>query len=89
MKPVLDDLRISTDKLVIPSNQRKLAAALEKNGAVVDALLFGKLTQGNTTASNIRQADYRLELVLLDIVGATTSGQPLIASEGLRKEYTR
>lgn len=88
VKPAIEEVGVSRDKLILPRNLRALSEVLEKSGNTVDALLFAKLTQGDTLASNIKQADYLLTLELVRVSGDNT-GTRVMARKGLRKEYTR
>ena len=59
--------RFRMDDLFIPENQRKLQAALEKDGQPFEYLLFAKLTSGTTVDNKDKQRDYRLTLELINI----------------------
>ena len=82
----LRESRLRYEELFLPRGQRAFAAALERQGAPIDAFLFPKLTRGSTPAgSGITQRNYMLTLELVDI----RSGNVDKVSERLRKEYRR
>ena len=64
--------RFRMDDLFIPENQRKLQAALEKDGQPFEYLLFAKLTSGTTVDNKDKQRDYRLTLELININDGTS-----------------
>lgn len=83
--PAMKAAGLTTHQLVLPANQRKLAAVLEQNGKPVDYLLFAKLSQGNTRAGDLKQSDYLLSLELVNI----SNGTRIVVSQEISKEYRR
>ena len=73
------------DDLFIPENQRKLQAALEKDGQPFEYLLFAKLTSGTTVDNQDSQRDYRLSLELINI----NDGSSIKEGCDLSKAYNR
>lgn len=85
VKPALETAGVKPDRLVIPAEARKLLAVLEKNNQVLDAFLFARLTQGDTTQGNLKQSDYILTFELVNPL----DGIRLMSREEISKEYTR
>lgn len=80
----LRETRLRPEELFLPAQRRTFAAALERSGSPVDAIIFPKLTSGTTNAGEgIKQRNYVLELELVDV----ESGYNTQVSERLRKEY--
>lgn len=67
VEPAIRAERFRMDDLFIPENQRKLQAALEKDGQPFEYLLFAKLTSGTTVDNKDSQRDYRLTLELINL----------------------
>lgn len=85
VKPAISEVGVSRDKLFLPANRRKLATILEQSGNPIDALLFGKLTQGDTRAGNLKQSDYLLTMELMNV----EDGTRLMSVGEISKEYAR
>ncbi|MBQ9454699.1 MAG: penicillin-binding protein activator LpoB [Thermoguttaceae bacterium] len=85
VEPALRAERFRMDDLFIPENQRKLQAALEKDGQPFEYLLFAKLTSGTTTDNRDSQRDYRLSLELINI----NDGSSVKEGCDLSKAYNR
>lgn len=67
VEPAIRAERFRMDDLFVPENQRKLQAALEKEGQPFEYLLFAKVTSGTTVDNKDSQRDYRLSLELINI----------------------
>jgi hypothetical protein len=85
VKPALDELGIRRDSFGIPKHRRAFAQLMEQEGNPVDAVLYAKLTQGNSRAGNLKQSDYILFFELLNL----KDGTRLLAQGEISKEYTR
>lgn len=81
--PAIRAERFRMDDLFIPENQRKLQAALERDGQPFEYLLFAKLTSGTTVDNKDSQRDYRLSLELINI----TDGSSIKEGCDLSKAY--
>lgn len=85
VEPAIRAERFRMDDLFIPENQRKLQAALEKDGQPFEYLLFAKLTSGTTVDNKDSQRDYRLSLELINI----NDGSSVKEGCDLSKAYNR
>lgn len=79
----LREVRLRTDELFVPANQRKFLAVMEQAGQPFDYLLFATLTSGTTNSNRDYQRDYLLTLELVNI----QSGEPDKESATIRKGY--
>ena len=83
VEAAMSEIRCSPEALIIPENQRKLQAALERVDQPFDYLLFAQVTTGTTNTNGDYQRDYQLTLELLDI----RSLESIKESALLRKGY--
>ncbi len=77
------DTRMRPDALFLPGNREVFAAALGRQGAPVDFLLYGKITSGTTERNSSTQRDYELTLEMVNI----HSGDYVKESANIRKGY--
>lgn len=81
----LRETRLRPDSLFLPQNRELFAAALGRQGAPVDYLLYGTITSGTTDRNKSSQRDYLLTLEMVNV----HSGDFIKESAKLRKGYHR
>ncbi len=81
----LFETRLRPDSLFLPHNQATFAAALGKQGTVVDYLLYAKITSGTTDRNASQQRDYMMTLEMVNV----RSGEYLKESASIRKGYSK
>ena len=79
------ETRIRPDGLFLPANRAAFAAALGRQGAPVDYLLYATVTSGTTDRNNSSQRDYELTLEMVNM----HSGEFLKESAKIRKGYSK
>ncbi len=79
------ETRLRPDSLFLPQNQATFAAALGRQGAPVDYLLYAKITTGTTDRNKSSQRDYMLTLEMVNL----QTGEFLKESAMLRKGYSK
>lgn len=77
------ETRMRPDSLFLPGNREVFAAALGRQGAPVDFLLYGKITSGTTDRNSSTQRDYLLTLEMVNI----HTGDYVKESATIRKGY--
>ncbi|MBL8898711.1 MAG: hypothetical protein JNM84_13825 [Planctomycetes bacterium] len=76
----------SYDKLFIPNGRRQFASILEQQGAPIEAMLYAKITSGETKGEDgYRQVNYMLTMELVDVA----TGDYQKDSCRISKEYTK
>ncbi len=85
VEAALRETRLRPDSLFLPQNREMFAAALGRQGAPVDYLLYGTITSGTTDRNKSTQRDYLLTLEMVNV----HSGDFLKESAKLRKGYHR
>ena len=83
--PALRRASVNKEDLVLPADYRRFAEVLEASGRPLDALLYGRLSQGDTRSGNLTQSDYLLTFELMNPLNGTR----LNATGELSKEYAR
>jgi hypothetical protein len=83
VEAALDECRCEPQSLILPEQQRKLQAILERAEQPFDYLLFARVTSGTTNSNGDYQRDYTLTMELLDI----HTGQSLKEFAEIRKGY--
>lgn len=81
----LVETRLRPDSLFLPGNRSLFAAALGRQGAPVDYLLYATITSGTTDRNSSSQRDYLLTLELVNL----NSGETLKESAEIRKGYSK
>lgn len=79
----LRDARLRPDELFKPSNQRMFAQVMERQGQVIDYLLFAKITSGSTRSNSDTQRNYILTLEMINV----KTGVPIESHAEIRKGY--
>jgi hypothetical protein len=79
------ETRLRPDALFLPANRAAFAAALGRQGAPVDYLLYATVTSGTTDRNQSSQRDYE---ITLEIVNMHT-GEFLKESAKIRKGYSK
>lgn len=79
----LRETRLRPDALFLPQNRELFAAALGRQGAPVDFLLYGTITSGTTDRNKSTQRDYLLTLEMVNV----HSGDFVKESAKIRKGY--
>ena len=81
----LVETRLRPDSLFLPENRAQFAAALGRQGAPVDYLLYATITSGTTDRNKTTQRDYLLTLEMVNL----HSGDFLKESATIRKGYSK
>ncbi|WP_442510939.1 penicillin-binding protein activator LpoB [Novipirellula sp. SH528] len=81
----LVETRLRPDSLFLPENRAHFAAALGRQGAPVDYLLYATITSGTTDRNKTTQRDYLLTLEMVNL----HSGDFLKESATIRKGYSK
>lgn len=81
----LIETRLRPDSLFLPQNRQAFAAALGRQGAVVDYLLFATITTGTTDRNKSSQRDYVLTLEMVNL----HTGDFIKESAKIRKGYSK
>ncbi|MGV3483102.1 MAG: penicillin-binding protein activator LpoB [Planctomycetaceae bacterium] len=79
----LIETRLRPDSLFLPDNRAIFAAALGRQGAPVDMLMYATITSGTTDRNSSTQRDYLLTLEMVDL----NSGEYVKESAKIRKGY--
>lgn len=79
----LRETRLRPDSLFLPQNRDLFAAALGRQGAPVDYVLYGTITSGTTDRNKSSQRDYLLTLEMVNL----RTGDYLKESSKIRKGY--
>ncbi|KLU04295.1 putative transmembrane protein [Rhodopirellula islandica] len=79
----LVETRLRPDSLFLPQNRSAFAAALGRQGAPVDYLLYATITSGTTDRNKSTQRDYLLTLEMVNL----QSGDYIKESSKIRKGY--
>ncbi|QEG41671.1 penicillin-binding protein activator LpoB [Roseimaritima ulvae] len=77
------ETRLRPDSLFVPHNRDVFAAALGRQGAPVDHLLYARITSGTTERNESTQRDYLLTLEMVDL----HSGEYIKESATISKGY--
>lgn len=77
------ETRLRPDSLFLPGNQELFTAALGRQGAPVDFLLYGKITSGTTERNKSTQRDYDLTLEMVNV----HTGDYVKENASIRKGY--
>lgn len=83
VEAALRETRLRPDSLFLPANSALFAAALGRQGAPVDYLLFGTITSGTTDRNKSTQRDYLLTLEMVNL----KTGDYIKESAKIRKGY--
>jgi hypothetical protein len=81
----LVETRLRPDSLFLPHNRELFAAALGRQGAPVDYLLYATITTGTTERNKSSQRDYLLTLEMVNL----HNGDFLKESATIRKGYSK
>ncbi|MEM1069032.1 MAG: penicillin-binding protein activator LpoB [Planctomycetota bacterium] len=81
----LRETRLRPDSLYLPHNREQFAAALGRQGAPVDYLMYANVTSGTTDRNKTTQRDYLLTLELVNL----HTGETLKESAKIRKGYSK
>ncbi len=79
------ETRLRPDSLFLPENRQLFAAALGRQGAPVDYLLYATITTGTTDRNSTSQRDYLLTLEMVNL----HTGDFLKESAKIRKGYSK
>lgn len=79
------ETRLRPDALFLPANRAAFAAALGRQGAPVDYLLYATVTSGTTDRNKSSQRDYELTLEMVNM----HTGEFLKESSKIRKGYSK
>ncbi len=79
------ETRLRPDALFLPANRAAFAAALGRQGAPVDYLLYATVTTGTTDRNKSSQRDYELTLEMVNM----HTGEFLKESAKIRKGYSK
>lgn len=79
------ETRLRPDALFLPANRAAFAAALGRQGAPVDYLLYATVTSGTTDRNKSSQRDYELTLEMVNM----HTGEFLKESAKIRKGYSK
>jgi len=79
------ETRLRPDSLFLPANRKAFAAALGRQGAPVDYLLYATVTTGTTDRNKSSQRDYEITLEMVNM----HSGEFLKESAKIRKGYSK
>ena len=79
------ETRLRPDSLFLPQNRQMFAAALGRQGAPVDYLLYATITSGTTDRNKSSQRDYVLTVEMVNL----HSGDFLKESAEIRKGYSK
>ena len=79
------ETRLRPDSLFLPLNRTAFAAALGRQGAPVDYLLYATVTTGTTDRNKSSQRDYEITLEMVNM----HSGEFLKESAKIRKGYSK
>ncbi len=79
------ETRLRPDALFLPANRAAFAAALGRQGAPVDYLLYATVTSGTTDRNKSSQRDYELTLEMVNM----NTGEFLKESAKIRKGYSK
>lgn len=85
MDAALKETGLRPDSLFLPQNRQLFAAALGRQGAPVDYLMFATVTSGTTDRNKSSQRDYVLTLEMVNL----HSGDFLKESAEIRKGYSK
>ncbi len=77
------ETRMRPDSLFLPGNRELFAAALGRQGAPVDFLLYGTITSGTTQRNKSTQRDYELTMEMVNV----HSGDYVKETATIRKGY--
>jgi len=83
VEAALRETRLRPDSLFLPQNRELFAAALGRQGAPVDYLLYGTITSGTTERNKSTQRDYLLTMEMVNL----HSGDFVKESAKIRKGY--
>ena len=86
VKGVLRSTGLRPDDLFLPSNMAKFSAAMQREEAPFEYVMFAKLTSGTTTDNLDKQKDYMLTL---EMVSVSEPDDRLKESASISKEYMR
>ena len=81
----LRESRKRREQLFLPKHRREFLAVLERQNNPAQILIFPKLSSGTTRSDDVRQRNYQMTLVLVDV----ESGEDHRESTVIRKAYTR
>jgi hypothetical protein len=79
------ETRLRPDSLFLPANRQLFSAALGRQGAPVDYLLYATITSGTTDRNKSSQRDYLLTLEMVNL----HTGEFLKESAEIRKGYSK
>lgn len=77
------ETRLRPDSLFLPGNRDLFTAALGRQGAPVDFLLYGKITSGTTERNKSTQRDYDLTMEMVNV----HTGDYVKENASIRKGY--
>ena len=81
----LYETRLRPDSLLVPANMQLFTAALQRQGAPIDYLLFATLTSGTTEKNKSTQRDYLLTMELTDVHNGRYDKQSAEVRKGYHK----